>query len=1216
MSTPDVNEVAQDVSEVAGDAVEAVQQGAEAVANAINGAINSDEAQVVGQVATDAANQAGAAVAEGATQGANAATDAANQAGAAIVEEASQAGAAIADGATQGANAANAAMNSGEAQAARQAATEAANQAGAAIVEGASQAGNAINAAANSDEAKMAAAGAAAAGGAIIAGMKNINVPSLSFDTATAKQSLGAASASLSACVVDVMQLEITRDFFQFLGIMGDSIKFPSGFRSVFGSIAALSAASFSLLMARVEALQPSHWFFLFFVAGMGCWLTLVRYIRMDLNQDTRLKDTQEARDKMNWKKRNAKSKRTFYVVKALILACTTLFTPVTRNAIQMVFAAEKYSGTTYVCNNTEKTQFITNPMVMKLTSVISLAVNSSAMAKESVDFCDDKHKTYVYKNEYVDYYCTAGHSAKVFKCTTLNTSGQWIIFSIVSAIALSLFTVAMPTYMAKVIYNLKPKFISASDPEHPYADPPDESASVGEKEKYKQLHGKIVWFNDEGECEEFTDELYAVAVKNAGANPYISMYSGYEQKWSNFKLIVMVFKVLQMLPTIALTSHMLVGTIATPKSDAEVATQQLYQSLAAFVVMVAFSALSFYAAPFIRATHDRQDRISRVVLVITPLLLILSSISPGQESLIDVILNVVNFINVGFTVLFVLGNVPKVKAIIKGISGSLEFSDPRGGPVPYSGEGIPMYDLNLERRRRMWKPFWDNMFKTDKDLRATKIKEGGKSGKDKPYLKTGNGTIVKYPETRLEEMIDKLHHRGRVAFETSLLPISNAEADVRNKILLELEGPDCYCDDKWNAGGGRSITKDASLDSKTFFGRLEVDPYPYSLQFNWDGACKDYGEIFSWDSHKKGRVQEIYNMNMRPEIKDKKAVRLAVRGMAASGELFYLVQHWQTTETVEDGKDADGKTKYKTITINWTAKNGTVNLATDFGDSPFEQGFMPSMLYKDCVGIGSDGSHHKNNHKVFSSDGYGANPAMGITHQFERTPRFNELCNNRNNRAQYEAGIPKWQKQLQEHKIKVMNERVMMQYSLSWGFWYWVYNNDVITRGDLNNYFQSAEQNPVVKSIPIRHEQGLNCLFEMIQYFNASPIFATWYVFWADIWAHNSELSKIKKNAEFFDHHSPSAVCFKPVSKDVLNFRLKKLGNPLGKKQSEYVDMLYERMQNLSDGTSDAFKLQITTFARPVVKKGAVTIIKGYPTNEALCGEAALLNPAQSATA
>ena len=195
--------------------------------------------------------------------------------------------------------------------------------------------------------------------------------------------------------------------------------------------------------------------------------------------------------------------------------------------------------------------------------------------------------------------------------------------------------------------------------------------------------------------------------------------------------------------------------------------------------------------------------------------------------------------------------------------------------------------------------------------------------------------------------------------------------------------------------------------------------------------------------------------MNMRPEIKDKKAVRLAVRGMAASGELFYLVQHWQTTKQVEDGKDADGKTKYKTITINWTAENGTVNLATDFGDSPFEQGFMPSMLYKDCVGIGSDGSHHKNNHKVFSSDGYGANPAMGITHQFERTPRFNELCNNRNNRAQYEAGIPKWQKQLQEHKIKVMNERVMMQYSLSWGFWYWVYNNDVITRGDLNNYFQ-----------------------------------------------------------------------------------------------------------------------------------------------------------------
>ena len=123
-----------------------------------------------------------------------------------------------------------------------------------------------------------------------------------------------------------------------------------------------------------------------------------------------------------------------------------------------------------------------------------------------------------------------------------------------------------MPYKLGQVILSLKPKFITADDPEHPFADEPSPNASQKERDDYASMHGKAVWFNDEGEVELFTDELYAVAVQKAGPNPYVSLYSGYEQNWSRYKLFVMTMKFLQMFPTIMLTSTYL-STYSQPTS-------------------------------------------------------------------------------------------------------------------------------------------------------------------------------------------------------------------------------------------------------------------------------------------------------------------------------------------------------------------------------------------------------------------------------------------------------------------------------------------------------------------------------------------------------------------------------------------------------------------------------------------------------------------------
>ena len=407
-----------------------------------------------------------------------------------------------------------------------------------------------------------------------------------------------------------------------------------------------------------------------------------------------------------------------------------------------------------------------------------------------------------------------------------------------------------MPYKLGQVILSLKPKFIAADDPEHPFADEPSPNASQKERDDYASMHGKAVWFNDEGEVELFTDELYAVAVQKAGPNPYVSLYSGYEQNWSRYKLFVMVMKFLQMFPTIMLTSTYL-STYSQPTSDANARNQGVLQSLCAAVVMGIFAGASFKAAPFIDNTNDRMDQFSRTFLVVTPLLMLIVAVAPGAGTGIGWLLNILNLVNMLIMGYFTLQNLPMIKKFVKKYTGKLDFGDPHGGPLTFQpkdkAELIPDYNLNDERRRRIWKPFWDNLFQTDPLLANTKVDPDAKEGQPKKRRSTmkGPGDIeIVYPQDRLEETIEKLHHRGKKAFESGVMPISKNDVDIRLKLQSMLEGPDVYCTDQWQTESGKSICKDGHMDSKTCFGRLEIDVYPFAASFYWDD-CKDHGKYF-----------------------------------------------------------------------------------------------------------------------------------------------------------------------------------------------------------------------------------------------------------------------------------------------------------------------------------------------------------------------------------
>ena len=53
----------------------------------------------------------------------------------------------------------------------------------------------------------------------------------------------------------------------------------------------------------------------------------------------------------------------------------------------------------------------------------------------------------------------------------------------------------------------------------------------------------------------------------------------------------------------------------------------------------------------------------------------------------------------------------------MKGYTGNLFFTDPNGITLWPDRSTLPDWNLDVERKRRVWKPFWDRIFRDDPDL-------------------------------------------------------------------------------------------------------------------------------------------------------------------------------------------------------------------------------------------------------------------------------------------------------------------------------------------------------------------------------------------------------------------------------------------------------------------------------------------------------------------
>ena len=263
-----------------------------------------------------------------------------------------------------------------------------------------------------------------------------------------------------------------------------------------------------------------------------------------------------------------------------------------------------------------------------------------------------------------------------------------------------------------------------------------------------------------------------------------------------------------------------------------------------------------------------------------------------------------------------------RIRLFLKNFSGRFTFSNTCLNIDGPADRIIAGWDVERECKHRIWHTFWDNcLINTCGDEVALRLME----------LKEATS------QSGIENI--KQHWVGESDPETSQL---------RMQCRRELEGVDVY----WNDKAG---TRDGRLDSKTGFGKMYCIPYPFHCIMVYDDA-KDEAFI------RHDKFHEFFQLNMSPEILNKRLVRQKLRALCRSRHFIFFPFSRMEARTVRDGTkkveytDSNGDTKYRTepnySTVSFLCSygSGIINVRANT-NKIMSAGFNVEMVYSDGTG-------------------------------------------------------------------------------------------------------------------------------------------------------------------------------------------------------------------------------------------------------------------------
>ena len=598
-------------------------------------------------------------------------------------------------------------------------------------------------------------------------------------------------------------------------------------------------------------------------------------------------------------------------------------------------------------------------------------------------------------------------------------------------------------------------------------------------------LENPDVAYDVDGEEVTFDDDLYNRLVTqdpNQLKCPYRSLYKGFERKWAHYKIYGLVLKTLLAVVVVILAEN------------------NLTQSIVALVIYSAFAGLSFFATPFIDPLDDVMDASGRVTNLVTCAGGIAKALSTNftLNQMVGLIIYMVNAVNVVIMGTMFLYGMEKSRLFLKNFRGSFTFSDTVLEIAANAAEKIiPSWDLERECKHRIWHTFWDNVLLNkcgeEVSLRLMELKEAT-------------------AQSGLENI--KYHWDGEADPQVS---------DLRIQCRRELEGVDVYWNDK-------SGTRDGNLDSKTCFGKMYINPYPFHCIIIYDDA-KDESFI------RHDKFQEFFQLNMSQEIKHRRIVRQKLRALSLWKGLIDFPFSRTETETVADGtkqvsyQDSEGNTKYRTevnystVSFRCSYKKGVIFTGVNT-NKIMSAGFNVAMTYNDGTGQAT----LPNTGKVqYFQNRYVAmgHSHLGLRDSMEESTELRQIF--KKSQGALNTHLPLLLQQHHDYRIKLIKSFEEANSILGNGFWYYVYNNPHLSRDRLQHYLANDEGNPILKSLVTKdNTAALNFVYKRMNYVRLHPAMKLWYTFWDDFYYQNQDMTVIQPCINDFNPLIGHSICYR----------------------------------------------------------------------------------------
>ncbi|GAA6037574.1 hypothetical protein JCM8097_006120 [Rhodosporidiobolus ruineniae] len=568
--------------------------------------------------------------------------------------------------------------------------------------------------------------------------------------------------------------------------------------------------------------------------------------------------------------------------------------------------------------------------------------------------------------------------------------------------------------------------------------------------------------------------------------SPFNFLYREYRRRWATFRSLYLIVKLIGVLFTVVVSKNNCLFRSFTAQYLSIVRQGCLLAFFALFAV------LSAWSSPYLDIPSNSSDIVSRFGYIVLAMLGLLAALSmPGTDGAVMATNVVIYTLNIYFALIGAGVCQHRVKRIQRRLDFSIDIFSP---------------DVNLEKHisRRIWQETLAALFLCSPQL-AMPAKEKLVFTQDDtlpPYLLDFQGTSAE----RLVENLKILREIGLPAYQDAIA-YRDASPDspmmrLRRTIQEQLTGPDRFY-----------YPPDLVLPVSSFFGRIDVVPFPFVVTFRYDQHPSDPLILTDVDD-----LARLVEQNQSSTVAARRKVRLGLR--ALEGQLVYA-PHVEVLQLGESGRNTVERHFHFTFATVKIEHNSSLT----WRGYNYSSGFDFKLEYADGEGLDRDGKQQQHQRLILPGERF------GVFDFFELTQPLAALF--RRNRGIIEARCRLVEEKLEQHRHFFSYEADRKHWTLSHAFLLSVFSNDRLSLSELDQVVQATEKNPKVQSLARAYSATFRRLDEQMKAVKGDNVRAWWYLLWDDLYRRNSDI--LKKQLEHFSPFYRTSLCYIPMARSQL---------------------------------------------------------------------------------